>query len=115
MEEAYFPNAKTYTLGFLLNYLTSWSKFLQKVSIKRPVISQKKLIVLFYLLYLLIVSIKRPVLSFFSNRRNPERPDLIIETLQYYILKGKFRSCKMDTNRVHNPFVSLDGVELKSP
>ena len=45
--------------------LMTWSGYLEKVSIKRPVHT-----------------------IFFSNSRSPERPGLIIETLEYVICKA---------------------------
>ena len=96
-----------YTLRSLLSilfYQTAWSEFFQKVSIKQPGPSQKKLILLFYfraatanfwsLLNNLVwifgkVSSKRPILSF-SNSRSQEWPGLIIESLEYLPLVSMY-------------------------
>ena len=76
----------------------TWSEIFQNVSIKQPGPSQKKIdhTVLFQGCHSQILvsikqpgldiwkkSIKRPVLSFFSNSRSLERPSLIIETLEW--------------------------------
>jgi hypothetical protein len=103
---------------FLFHYYCTYSK----VSIKRPVlvnalvwnflkslktstISEKVDHTGLYI-YLLTVSIKRPgpflksiykqqVLSFFSNSRSLEQPDLIIETLEYEVTF----SCNQHTSK----------------
>ena len=90
-----------YTLRSLLSilfYQTAWSEFFQKVSIKQPGPSQKKLILLFYfraatanfwsLLNNLVwifgeVSYQTTSTIFFLNSRSLERPGLIIETFEY--------------------------------